>query len=248
MAISVNPADFDELPQTRSAWAAQRLRTAILLAELAPGDEIREARLAREWGVSPTPLREALRALAAEGLVIQRPQKVTRVAELSRDATIEIYALRLVLEPLALRVAMQRRPPERADEIRRACATLAAAENDDPNDRERYERAHRAFHRTLVADCGSATILSTLEGLWDRSMRARYIAQREAVKRSDPAASQLHAGHERLRDACLGDDLDAAGRELNEHILAVVRRLLDEDELSRVVRLREELPKLANAW
>lgn len=248
MAVSLNTLQPDALPQTRSAWAAQRLRSAILLAELAPGDEIREARLAREWGVSPTPLREALRALAAEGLVVQQPQKVSRVAELSRDETIEIYALRLVLEPLALRVAMQRRPPQRADDIIRTCAELTATAAADPSNHEGYERAHRAFHRSLVADCGSATILGTLEGLWDRSMRVRYVAQRRAAERSDTAEAEFSSGHEQLRDACLGDDLDAAGHELNEHILAVVRRLLDDDELARVTRLREELPKLANAW
>src|SRR5262245_51290637 len=112
MAVTT-PPDNRDVPQTRSAWATERLRSAILLAELAPGEEIREARLAREWGVSPTPLREALRSLAAEGLVVQQAQRVARVAELPRDETIEVYALRLVLEPLALRAAMARRAPER---------------------------------------------------------------------------------------------------------------------------------------
>jgi DNA-binding GntR family transcriptional regulator len=247
MAVTT-PPDNPDVPQTRGAWATARLRSAILLAELAPGEEIREARLAREWGVSPTPLREALRSLAAEGLVVQQAQRVTRVAELPRDETIEVYALRLVLEPLALRAAMARRPPGRAGDIRRACEELSAA-TVGTADAETYERAHRAFHRSLVAGCGSATILDTLEGLWDRSMRFRYFALRQAEEEGRSARPEmLYAGHDRLRDACVGSDPDEACRELNEHIFVLLRQVLDKDELRRVTRLREELPKLSRSW
>lgn len=254
MAVTTSAPDGADLPKTRSAWATERLRSAILLAELEPGEEIREVRLAREWGLSPTPLREALRTLAAEGLVVQQPQRVSRVAELSREKSIEVYALRLVLEPLALRMSLAQRPPGREEEVGTACAALAAAAEevggaDGSADHGDYERTHRAFHRLLVSDCGSSALLDVLDILWARSMRFRYVALKEAQQTREATNPQmLYAGHDRLRDTYLAGDPDVACRELSEHISGVLLEMLDEHELARVARLREELPALTGCF
>jgi DNA-binding GntR family transcriptional regulator len=228
----------DALPQTRGAWAADRLRSAILLAELEPGEEIREARLAKEWGISPTPLREALRALVAEGLVVHRPQKSARVAELSRTECVEVYEIRLVLEPLALHLSLRCRAPERLDELDSALAQIAETVQRMPFDRRLFERAHRGFHRALVADCGSATLLAQLEALWDRSLRFRYVAQTGA------SPDLVYEEHAQLLEACRGGDPAEACAGLDRHIFRVLTEVLSEDELDRVRRLRSTLPDL----
>jgi DNA-binding GntR family transcriptional regulator len=228
----------DGLPQTRGAWAAERLRSAILLAELEPGEEIREARLAKEWGISPTPLREALRALVAEGLVVHQPQKSPRVAELSRSECVELYEIRLVLEPLALRLALQQRPGDRLGDLDRALEQIAETVQRAPFDRLLYERAHRGFHRALVADCGSAVLLAQLEALWDRSLRFRYVAQTGA------SPDLVYAEHAQLLAACRSGDPVEACAGLDSHIFRVLTEVLSDEELERVRRLRSKLPDL----
>ena len=88
---------------TRADWAEHRLRTAILTGELEPGERIRIEQLAAGWHLSPTPLREAIRSLAQTGLVELSPQRGATVAGLSPEEIADIYELRLLLEPRALR-------------------------------------------------------------------------------------------------------------------------------------------------
>src|SRR5260221_8530480 len=88
---------------TRSEWAEDRLRQAILRGELRPGQRLHASDLAERWDVSATPLREAFQRLAGEGLVELLPHRGARVGELAAHATPALYELRLLLEPLALR-------------------------------------------------------------------------------------------------------------------------------------------------
>ena len=87
---------------TRADWVDALLRAGILSGELAPGSRLVVADLADRYGVSPTPLREALRRLAAEGLVEWLPQRGARVASATRRDAEDLYELRLALEPVAL--------------------------------------------------------------------------------------------------------------------------------------------------
>ena len=165
-----------EPPRTRAAWATDRLRDALLFGDIAPGEELRETHLARAWGVSVTPLREALRQVASEGLVELQPQRVARAAPLSREHTAEVYALRLALEPAALRLSMANRPADWDLETIAALEAMHAARFTHPVVRRDLEREHRRFHLSLVAHCGSARLLETLGTLWSHSIRARSLA------------------------------------------------------------------------
>lgn len=86
-----------------SEIALQRLRQAILVGELKEGERVKEARLAAEWGIGVTPLREAVRQMAALGYLILQPNHAPVVRKLSGDDIREIYAIREVLECFALR-------------------------------------------------------------------------------------------------------------------------------------------------
>jgi len=97
------------MARSRAEWAEDRLHTAIVTGELQPGERIRIEGLAADWNISPTPLREAVRALAHTGLVRVSPQRGATVAGLSPEEIGEIYELRLLLEPRALRLSLHRR-------------------------------------------------------------------------------------------------------------------------------------------
>ena len=94
--------------QTKAGLAAESIRSAIRLGQLAPGERIIPEALTARLGMSPTPIREALRSLEAEGLVTNEPHRGMRVADFSTDAAAELYLLRADLESLATRLAVPR--------------------------------------------------------------------------------------------------------------------------------------------
>ena len=94
--------------QTKAVYAAEWIRQAIRLGQLAPGERIDMDALTTQLGMSPTPIREALRSLEAEGLVANEPHRGMRVADFSSDTAAELYVLRANLEGLATRLAVPR--------------------------------------------------------------------------------------------------------------------------------------------
>ena len=228
-----------EPPRTRAAWATDRLRDALLFGDIAPGEELRETHLARAWGVSVTPLREALRQVASEGLVELQPQRVARAAPLSREHTAEVYALRLALEPAALRLSMTNRPADWDLETIAALEAMHAAGFTRPVVRRDLEREHRRFHLSLVAHCGSGRLLETLGTLWSHSIRARSLANAGA---SAGSQYKLHLTlYESLRDA----DLDDASAAMDAHLLQPLERLFTADEIEQIFSLRREMVGLS---
>jgi len=219
-------------------WATERLRDALLFGDIAPGEELRETHLARAWGVSVTPLREALRQLASEGLVELQPQRVARVAPLSQEHTAEVYALRLALEPAALRLSIANRADDWDLETIAALEAMRAAQFTRPVDRRNLEREHRRFHLSLVAHCGSGRLLETLGMLWNHSIRARSLANAGA------SVSDLHDLHLRLYEACRDGDLDGAGAAMDAHLLQPLDRIFGPDEIERIFNLRRELSRV----
>ena len=224
-----------EPPRTRAVWATERLRDALLFGDIAPGEELRETHLARAWGVSVTPLREALRVLASEGLVELQPQRVARAAPLSREHTAEVYALRLALEPAALRLSMANRPDDWDLETIAALEAMRAAQFTRPVDRRNLEREHPHFHLSLVAHCGSSQLLETLGMLWNHSVRARSLANAGA------SVADLHDLHLKLYESCRDEDIDGASAAMDAHLLQPLDRIFTAEEIKQIFNLRREL-------
>src|SRR5512147_752625 len=132
-------------PETRSDWALRRLRSAILTGELPPGTRLRAEELAERWQVSPTPLREAFHRLGGARLVEVNPQRGVRVAEFTLEDAADLYALRLRLEPPALRQSLRRSDDAHRAEIAAALDRLEAARTI-----EEGTEAHLAFHAALL--------------------------------------------------------------------------------------------------
>ena len=143
-------------PASRTQWAEAQLRSTIVSGELAPGARVRVEELAAKWDVSSTPLREAIRSLAGEGLITLSPQRGARVSEVSHGEMEDVYATRLMLEPYVLRLSLERGGDQWIAELERAWNELDRAQSRNPATPLDLEPAHTAFHRALLSACGPA--------------------------------------------------------------------------------------------
>ena len=107
------------------------LRQAVLRGELKPGERLMEIALSQRLGVSRTPVREAIRMLEQEGLVIMIPRKGAQVAEISEKDLKDVLEVRLGLEELAVRIACQRITEEELEELERAVKKFEEAMKED---------------------------------------------------------------------------------------------------------------------
>jgi DNA-binding GntR family transcriptional regulator len=155
-------------------------RARIMDGTLRRGARIHQEDLADELGVSRTPVREALRRLAAEGLVEMRTNRGARVADVGRDDMNAAYEARLVIEPGAARLAAQHPSPRSLSRMRSA---VAAQRRAIPNVRRSFE-ANRDFHLALVEASGNPFLLQLAERLWvTRIGEAIYERQSETLER-----------------------------------------------------------------
>ncbi len=138
------------LPLTNRALyeeVAELLRERIFRQELAPGSWIDELKLAEEYGISRTPLREALKVLAAEGLVTMKVRRGAYVTEVSEQDLRDVYHLLALLESDAAGVVAVKATAAELQELQALHAELASAVGD----REQFFRINEAFHRRLLA-------------------------------------------------------------------------------------------------
>jgi DNA-binding GntR family transcriptional regulator len=205
-----------ELPETRSAWVDEHLRAAILSGELAPGQRLVAATLAQRWSVSPTPLREAFQHLAAQGLVELTPQRGARVAEVSPEDAEEVYELRLLLEPAALRDSLRFSDDEHRAAMRDAHAAYEASLRPG-TDLGTMLDAHRSFHAVLLARCENRRLRELVDLLALHSQRYQVLSVRVPGGHHDVTAE-----HRRLVDAAVDGRVDDAVEELDAHLRATL--------------------------
>jgi GntR family carbon starvation induced transcriptional regulator len=181
-------------------WATERLRNAIMSGELDPGVKLRAEELARDWGISSTPLREAFQRLAAEGLVTYSSQRGVRVAPVSYAEVNELYELRYHLEPWALERSIRHGDDAWRAEVQAAVATLDQWYADPDADLfdPACEVAHDAFHQTLLSRCDSEWLLRLVVLLHTTSMRYRHIGMSHGSTQEARTARDQHRSLARL--------------------------------------------------
>lgn len=219
-----------EPPLTRSQWVQQRLRRAIITGELQPGDPLITTTLAEQWSVSQTPLREALRILASEGLVDMSPQKTARVATVSYRSFAELFEVRLLLEPLALERSLGNRDRRWEDTMQRKLAALRDAFDGDNTDPFEYESAHHDFHLTLLSQCGSAQLLHMIDTLYRQSVRMRLLSAPERGGLSYAVIEE----HVALLGLCRRADIAEASAAYQAHILCTLELVLQNADASEL--------------
>jgi DNA-binding GntR family transcriptional regulator len=155
--------DFQTPKQLRH-WVAERLRASILEGEFQPGEWLRQQRLAEDLGVSQMPIREALKELAAEGLVEHVPYRGVRVVEFSPQDVADLYAHRSFLEGMAAQAACGWITP---DEIARLEQLQSEIESRQaPQELPIYRELNRRFHLLLIQASRREYLIRTLSQMW----------------------------------------------------------------------------------
>ncbi len=195
-----------------------QLREVIMSGEFAPGSKLRLDDLRDRWGVSLSPLREALSRLSVEGLVTFEDNRGYRVAPVSRNDLTEVTRLRYELESLALEEAIRKGSESWEQTIVASFHTLNKFEQlgrETPEKLERWEVAHRSFHASLLSACDMPLLLQFCTTLHDRSDRYRRIYLQQGRK---PPKRDIAREHRDIMDATLARDVDLAKSLLRKNI------------------------------
>lgn len=192
------------------------IREQILAGELSASQRLTEAFFAREFGISKSPVREALNRLEADGLISIRPRRGAFVRDFTMRDMEEIYELREVLETCAVR---------NLHLDSKTMAQLRAAVDEaeqrlNENNREAYVSADAAFHRLIAQANPNSRLRKTIESMHDQMLILRHktfsISGRNSVKQ-----------HRAILEALARGDREGAAGLMREHILAVRQRLIE---------------------
>jgi len=200
--------------ETLAAMVVRLLGRRIVSGGLPPGARIEETAVAADYALSRTPVREALRSLAAIGLVETRPRRGTFVALITPRQIVERFELMAELEALCARYAARRMTAADRELLRQG--HLAAAHLVVTDDRDAYRWHNLDFHALIYRGAGNQALAETTMAVRD-SVAAFRAAQFDLTQRL--SASQ--AEHDRVVTAILAGDAEAAGRSMHDHLRTV---------------------------
>jgi DNA-binding GntR family transcriptional regulator len=192
-----------------------RLREAIVTGELGPDTVSTQTELADALGVSRTPLREALRMLELEGLIVRETNRRFRIAGFSLDDLEELYIMRISLEASALRVTLPTFDHADHAELEGLMAQMERFAH--VRDWSGFEQPHRVFHMRLVEGAGPR-LAEQIRRLWDHA--TRYRAAYAVVVgggHPDNGWALRRAEHRALLDVVEEGDVEAAASILASH-------------------------------
>ncbi|MEV8316596.1 GntR family transcriptional regulator [Streptomyces sp. NPDC059900] len=205
---------------SRTQYVLEAVKHRILTGQLAPGQPLVETELAAQFAVSKTPVREALKTLAGTGLVVMSQYKGATVRTVDAAMAQEVYDVRLLLEPEALRRTVRSGAllEEARDALERADTAADAAERS---------LANREFHRALYLPCGNPLLSRMLDDVRDQAALVSAVAWAAL-----PSWEREAAEHREILRLALAGEADAAARGLHDHIASFVQRAFPEGDLS----------------
>ncbi len=197
----------------------KRLKSMIYTGRLRPGQRLVERDLSRTLSVSRIPLREGLIRLESEGLVRSVPNSATYVEDFSFSDILEMYSMRLVLEPLAARLATARCDRSLLPTLDRLCELMTAHSRD--GDWAKLDRTDYEFHRAIVGASAHSLLIRAYDNchIQITGIRAGYAH----LKQIAPDATA--AEHQAIVDSIRQGDADGAERATHEHVRGALERL-----------------------
>ena len=192
------------------------LRQAILKGKIKPGERLMEVHLANKLGVSRTPVREAIRMLELEGLVIMEPRKGARVAEIERQELNDVLELRRGLEELAIKKACERITSEelkRLDAAAEEFSNLVKNNKGSESDLIALAEADVNFHDVIYEATHNRRLVQLLNNLREQMYRYRMEYMKDAASRQ-----LLDAEHKEICCAVRSGDVQRAHKCICEHI------------------------------
>jgi DNA-binding GntR family transcriptional regulator len=210
-AVSRAAAENADGPVIRSDRVRRQIADQIISGSLRPGQELDEKKLAEAFNVSRTPVREALRQLAAANLVEWRPHQSAIVAKITPSKMVEMFEVMTELEGFCGRLAARRMTPKEHTNL------VAIHKKFRPyvesNDREGYHELNKTFHEAIYAGSHNRYLMDQASALYDRlaPYRAFQLRRPDALR----LASKEHQG---IIDAIVAGDGDEASRLLVDHV------------------------------
>jgi DNA-binding GntR family transcriptional regulator len=201
---------------SRSALVLQALRRGILSGELPAGRQLVEAELASRFGVSKTPVREALKTLSGAGLVTMNEYSGAAVRVVDERLTRNVFDARCLIEPVAVQRSVELGLRDGGE---RAASALKAA--DHAADEAERSLANRDFHRALYADCANDVLIDLLDQLREQTALITVNVWSRRPSWEDEAAE-----HREILRAALAGEADEAARLTLQHISAFQQRAL----------------------
>jgi len=202
---------------TLTERVAAMIETDIVRGKFAPGARLAIADLVAHYGIGATPVREGLSRMVARGLIVAIGQRGFRVSAMSREDLADITRLRSLIECEALRRSMRLGDGEWEAGIVAALHRLKRyAEQNSAGlrkDRPDFDALHKAFHRSLIAACGSPRMLSAHSDLYNQAFRYRRV-----MMRSFGEPDEFVRAHQELSDLVLARRAKEASAKLGVHL------------------------------
>ena len=209
------------------------LRQEILTGKLKPGERLMEIHLANKLGVSRTPIREAIRKLELEGLVIMIPRRGAEVAQITLKSLQDVMEVRRALDVLAIEPACERMGQEELDSLYQACENFRAAVKT--KDTRKLAEADVAFHDKIVLSTGNTRLIQLVSNLSEQMYRYRFEYLKDASSHE-----MLQQEHLEMYQSILKKDkvtaADVVRKHINNQEEAIIKQLqLEKDDRKKNV-------------
>ncbi len=201
------------------------LRRAILTGQLKPGERLMEVHLANKLGVSRTPIREAIRKLELEGLVVMIPRRGAEVAKISEKSLQDVLEVRRALDEFIVELATSRITKEQLNRLKEAASEFEKATKDQ--DTATIAKADVAFHDIIMEATGNLRLKQLVNNLAEQMYRYRFVYLKD-----NSIHSQLVKEHKDIYQAISQKDTEAAKKAARIHI--------DNQEKSIINHIRTE--------
>ncbi|MEG1311362.1 MAG: GntR family transcriptional regulator [Romboutsia sp.] len=216
---NLNKLNLDEYKPLRDV-VFENLRGAILEGRLKPGQRLMEVQLAEQLGVSRTPVREAIRKLELEGLVVMLPRKGAYVANMSLKDIIDVLEIRASLEGLSASLAAERISPEDIDRLEKISKEFE--ESTIASDVDILLKKDVEFHECIFESTNNKKLHSLINSLWEQVYRFRvtYISDYDS-------SINIVNEHKLILDAIKKGDNELAKKYATEHIEKAEQFIID---------------------
>ncbi len=208
--------DIPEGKKTRASAIYLDLRDAVLNGSLTPGKKLNVRDLSNRFETGLSPVREALNRLATEGLAQHSDNRGFVVSPVSLPELMDLTQARCWMNDIGIRRSIEFGDAQWEESVLVSCHRLSriprAPADGSVGPDPKWNLAHKEFHQTLIAACGSNWLIETCDQLFDSAERYRSLARLAGVSRSDPRDE-----HQEIMTAALNRDADKAAALLTQH-------------------------------
>ncbi|MDY2959474.1 MAG: GntR family transcriptional regulator [Hornefia sp.] len=201
----------------------EQLKLQILTGRIAPGTRMMEVELAEDLGVSRTPVREAIRKLEKEALVVIEPRRGAYVSDISVKEMVDTLVVREDLEALAASLAAKRITKEELEGLEKKVTDYSEAIAS--GDMEQIIRADESFHHRIVALSGNKALIQLFSSVQELSLRFRYLYYEDFTRYEN-----MPVEHKEILEAIRSGDSDAARIVSDNHVKKLKDFVVNEGE------------------